>query len=178
MMKVQATVRSGCLYWSRHENRLDLYYRINVMHCRAGQGFGFGTTQETGQPFELYESPWSCPSLTHAALPAGVYLCDRGFQHGDPGYDVVMRLRRLSEDLMDRRRSPRTQANCLQLAYWDGSEGVLRRIREVIVLTEPLWRHRISGVRVPSCKPNSSRNCHCPCLPKGRLKGFQHTRTA
>src|ERR1700722_1035590 len=42
-----------------------------------------------------------------------------------------MRLRRLSEVLMDRRRSPRTQANCLQLAYWDGSQSVLGRIREV-----------------------------------------------
>lgn len=41
-----------------------------------------------------------------------------------------MLLRLLSGFLMDRRRSPRTQADCLQLAYWDGS-GVLRRIREV-----------------------------------------------
>jgi hypothetical protein len=41
-----------------------------------------------------------------------------------------MRLRPFSEVLKDRRRSPRTQANCLQLAYWDGS-SVLRRIREV-----------------------------------------------
>ena len=41
-----------------------------------------------------------------------------------------MLLRLLSGVLMDRRRSPRTQADCLQLAYWDGS-GVLRRIREV-----------------------------------------------
>ena len=41
-----------------------------------------------------------------------------------------MRLRPFSEVLKDRRRSPRTPANCLQLAYWDGS-SVLRRIREV-----------------------------------------------
>jgi hypothetical protein len=44
---------------------------------------------------------------------------------------------------MDRRRSPRTQANCLQLAYWDGSQGV-RRIREVsshgaFVETQDQW---------------------------------------
>ena len=55
-----------------------------------------------------------------------------------------MRLRRLSGVLMDRRRSPRTQANCLQLAYWDGSQSVLGRIREVsshgaFVETQSQW---------------------------------------
>jgi hypothetical protein len=55
-----------------------------------------------------------------------------------------MRLRPLSEVVTDRRRSPRTQAICLQLAYWDGSQGVLKRIREVsshgaFVETQSQW---------------------------------------
>lgn len=53
-------------------------------------------------------------------------------QKGNPGLGrLVMWLRRLPQVPTDRRRSPRTQTNYLQLAYWNGSHGVRGRIREV-----------------------------------------------
>jgi hypothetical protein len=107
------------LHKTQSEQMLGRLFSFLAFGTSAGQCFDFETTWKPGNH-----------SSYHAALPAGVYSSNRGFQHGDRGQNVVMRLRPSSEVFKDRRRSPRTQANCLQLAYWDGS-SVLRRIREV-----------------------------------------------
>ena len=52
----------------RHVSALTLRQRGNRATIRA-----------------MLKSPCSCGSLTYAALPAGVHLYNRGFQHGDRG---------------------------------------------------------------------------------------------
>ena len=103
-----------------------------------------------------------------------------------------MRLRPSSEVVVDRRRSPRTQANCLQLAYWDGSQGV-RRIREVsshgaFVETQDQWcagtilrTHLIAELPLPGLSEGVAQGVSTPenvATESSGNRNVLHTKSA
>ena len=103
-----------------------------------------------------------------------------------------MRLRPSSEVVVDRRRSPRTQANCLQLAYWDGSQGV-RRIREVsshgaFVETQDQWcagtilrTHLIAELPLPALSEGVAQGVSTPenvATESSGNRNVLHTKSA